>query len=449
MERDQFVKLLFERAKDAGLEACEIYMNTSDSFSVQVRAGELLSYDVAAAMGLGFRGLYRGRMGYASTQVLDEDAIDMLVSGAKANAELIENDDVQFIYPGDRDYVKPDADFAGLDALSAADKIAMAHNMEKVMLAEDPRIVSGLGGQFDSEVSEGAIFNSLGLNLTRKTGALAGFAMPNARDGEDVSSEYAYFVRTNAAEADPEATAKKAAQKALAALGGAPIPSGTMPILLAPEASFTMLSTFSDIFSADYAQKGLSLLKGREGEKIAADCVTIMDDPHLAGSIASKSFDGEGVATIRKQAVDEGVLTTLLHTLKNATTQGVKSTGTAVRSYASTVGVAPSNFYIVPGEKTQDALLDEMHNGLMITSVTGMHAGANAISGDFSLSAKGFKVENGRCTDPVSRITVAGNFFGMLKDIEDVGCDLTFGMPGGSCFGSPSIRIKSLAVAGK
>ena len=88
-------------------------------------------------------------------------------------------------------------------------------------------------------------------------------------------------------------------------------------------------------------------------------------------------------------------------------------------------------------------------DGLLITEVSGLHAGANAISGDFSLSAKGFRVREGKRAEAVNQITVAGNFYQLLKDVTAVGSDLAFGMPSGSQFGSPTLLISSLSIAGK
>ena len=99
--------------------------------------------------------------------------------------------------------------------------------------------------------------------------------------------------------------------------------------------------------------------------------------------------------------------------------------------------------------QTQEALLERMGEGLMLTDVTGLHAGANPISGDFSLSAKGFRVRGGRKAEAVNQITVAGNFYRLLESVVAVGSDLEFGFPGGSRFGSPSLLVSELAVAGK
>ena len=86
MDRREFINRLFARAKeragDAPDFACEACFGSSESFEVQVKNGEIYQYNVSEGGGLGFRALVNGKMGYASTQILDEDAIDMLVDGA-------------------------------------------------------------------------------------------------------------------------------------------------------------------------------------------------------------------------------------------------------------------------------------------------------------------------------------------------------------------------------
>lgn len=228
------------------------------------------------------------------------------------------------------------------------------------------------------------------------------------------------------------------------------MPSGAWPVVFRRDAVRSLLSTFCGVFSADNAQKDLSLLKGREGEKIAAECVTLVDDPHMAGSVSSTPFDGEGVPTRRKELISEGVLTTLMHNLKTAKKQGVSSTGNAARaSYASAVGIAPTNFYIAPGSASFEEVLAQAGEGVVVTQLQGLHAGANAISGDFSLGAKGYRIRGGKLDRAVKQFTVAGNFYQLLKDVETVGADLEFGMPGAARIGAPSLLVKGLTIAGE
>ena len=199
-----------------------------------------------------------------------------------------------------------------------------------------------------------------------------------AREGEKVNTGMKLFFTMDPEKIDLEKAARDAAQEAVAGLEAVQAASGSYRVLLRSDVAATLLSTFSGVFSADNAQRGLSRLKGREGEAIASGCVTLLDNPHLAGSAASAPFDGEGVATYEKAVIEDGRLNTLLHNLKTAHKQGVGTTANASRpGYAAPVGVAPTNFYFKPTDVSFDGMLEKLGDGLLITDLQGMHAGAN------------------------------------------------------------------------
>jgi len=269
-----------------------------------------------------------------------------------------------------------------------------------------------------------------------------------AKDGDEVNNEYGMFFGCKA-DVDVEQVAREAVADTVAGMNAKPLPSGTYPVVLRSDVAADLLSAFESVFSAAAAQKGLSLLKGREGEIIAAECVTLWDDPHMAGGLASCAFDAEGVPTQKKAVIENGRFNTLLHNLKTAHKQGVESTGNASKAnYAAPITVAPTNFYFAPGDISREELLAQAGDGVFITSLAGMHAGVDSISGDFSLSAKGFAIENGKLGRPVAQITLAGNFFTMLKDVRGFANDLKFGFPSKSWMGSASMLVGKLSVAG-
>ena len=450
MDRNIFIEKLLERAQQAGFEASEAYLINGSSFEVSVDRGEITDYSVADSLNLGFRGLYNGRMGCASSQVLDEEAIEMLVSAAKASAELSETEDEEFIFEGSAEYPEMPAACEDYRSLSAADKIEMAREMERAALGHDGRIVPFNGCSVISETSETLLVNSRGLRLSSGGGLMGAIVAPIAKDGDKTALGVKYTFSGDPKKIDTGKLAADACDQALSMLDAESVDSGKYRILLRGDVSATLLNTFASLFSADAAQKGMSLLKGREGEAIAAECVSLADDPLLADSSASRRFDGEGVATRKKLVIENGRLTTLLHNLKTAKKQGVETTANAARvSCAGPMTVAPSNFYFVPTDTARETMIANTQNGLMITDLMGMHAGANPVSGDFSLGAKGYLIENGRIVRPVNQITLAGNYLDMLKKVEAVGGDLEFGTPGSSRFGSPSMLIQELSVAGK
>ena len=450
MERSEFYQLLFKRAKEAGFSACEAYYAAGESFSVTVFGGEITDYSASESCGLGFRGLVDGRMGYASTQALDEDSIALLVEGARENARLIECGDEQFLFAGAEKYAEVCNDNPDIDDVPVTEKIHLCKSLETMAVGMDARVRREAEAGVFSESGEVEIVNTLGLNVRHRSNIIGGYVQPVAEVDGRVSSGSALFFENDPAKIDAEKAAREAVKEAVDGLDAASVPSGNYRVLLKNDAAAQMLRTFSGVFSADRAQKGLSLLKGREGEKIAAGCLTIADEPHLPGQAASTPFDGEGVPTFRKEVVSGGVLKTLLHNLKTAKKQGVETTGNACRGgYASPVGVAPSNFCVQPSKFTFEDMLDLLGDGLFITDLQGWHAGADAVSGDFSLPARGYRVENGKIAGCVNQITVAGNFFALLKSVEAVGGDLKFSAPSASAFASPSLLIPALSVAGK
>ena len=454
MDRKEFIARLFDRAREKAGNApdfaCEACWESGESFEVQVKNGEIYQYNVSEGSGLGFRALVNGRMGYASTQILDEDAVDLLVDGALESAALVESEDRQFLFPGSGRYPELKLYEPRLEAIDAAQKIEMARELERLTLAQDPRIAQVEDCAIFSERSGRAIVNTLGLDVATQGNLLGGYVVAVARDGEKVNTGFKLFFTMDPEDIDLEKAAKAAAREAISGLEAGKAPSGGYRVLLRSDVAGALLATFSGVFSADNAQRGLSRLKGREGEKVAADCVTLMDDPHRPGSASSAPFDGEGVATSLKAVIEAGRLTTLLHNLKTAHKQGVSTTANASRpGYASPVGVAPTNFYFKPTDADLDGMVEKLGKGLLITDLQGMHAGANPITGDFSLAAKGFMVRGGHVAEAVKQITVAGNFYELLQDIEAVGGDLEFHAPGTSCFGSPSLLVKRLSVAGE
>jgi PmbA protein len=284
--------------------------------------------------------------------------------------------------------------------------------------------------------------NTLGLDLSHRSNMIYAYASCLAKESEHAATGFKLLWGYSLEDVSADAIADGCVSDALDKLGAEKLASGARRVVIRNNAMADLLSTFCGVFSADNAQKGMSLLAGKENTQIASDAVTIMDNPLMPWGLGSCPFDREGAATIAKPVVENGMLKTLLHNRKTAKKAGVKTTGNA----AGSGRVAPSNFYIQPGCDSPDTLLEKMGDGLLITELSGLHAGANAISGDFSLLARGFVIENGQRVRAVEQFTVAGNFFTLLENITAAADDLLFE---GSPIGCPSVRVTSLSVAGE
>lgn len=447
MELNLFVKELFSKAQEEGFSEYEVYYVDRESLSISVYKEEVEKYNLNNSAGLSFRGKFGDRIGYSYTEILDEDAIEMLVKKAKENVLAIENNDIQFIYEGDKEYKEISTYHEELEDIPADKLINIAISMEKEAKKYCNKVESFSGCSVSYSSGKYGIINSKGLNLSNKSNLLTAYVVPIVKDLDKMYDGCGYVVAKSLNDVKPDKIAKMGVDEALSKIAGTSIASGNYKVIINNEAMVSLLSTFAGIFSGDAVQKGLSLLKDKEGEIIATDIVNLVDDPHLEDGLASVSFDDEGVATLKTYLIKNGKLNSLLHNLKTANKAGVKSTGNGFKaSYASPISVSPTNFYIEPGINSLEEMTKKINKGLIITDFAGLHSGANSITGDFSLAAKGFYIEDGIKTHPVEQITVAGNFFTLLNNIEEIGSDLKFPM---SSVGSPSIIIKELSIAGE
>lgn len=444
MTKDQFIQELLAAAQEAGIYEAEAYYHQSESMRAMIHEGEVEEYALHNAGGLSLRGLVEGKMGMAYTEAFDHDAVIMLVRGVLESANLVTDLDEQFIFAGSPAYAKVDA----LGDLGAAqERIDLALSIDRTARSIDPRVKELAYACVQTEHEAVRIVNTHGLDLRHEADYCLSFLEAVARDGEKVSTSEALQAGRFLSGIDAGTLTKEAVEDAIFYLDAAPCESGEMPVLLRNTAMSDLLATFTGVFSADAAQKGMSLLAGKEGEMIADPCVTLVDDPLLPGALHSRAFDAEGVATHTKNLVENGKLNTLLHNLKTAKKAGCASTGNAARGgYSGPVGIAPFNFTFKPGDGDLAALQAQMNTGLVITEVAGLHSGANAISGDFSLLAKGYLVENGKPGHAVEQVTVAGNFYQLLRDIQAVGNDARWLL---SAVCSPSVLVRKLSVAGK
>ena len=444
---EKMKKALIDAAERAGLKEYEIYYSHEESISAETLKDEIASFSSGVSGGICFRCIVNGKMGYASSERMTEESMEEMVTNAISNAGVIDNDDEVFIFAGSPSYQKlPENHFT----LASPEVIRdTALRLQRETYAESDRVGDGTQTLMLSATSEIRICNSHGLELSNRGGISAAYVSPVVRDGED-SQDHLEIAEGSSYE-DFASLPAKAVQSALDKFGATTIDSGKYDVIFDGKQFRQFLATFSSVFSAKQARLGLSLLAGKEGERVAADCVTITDDPMREGAAMQTPFDGEGVATAKRNVIENGVLKTLLYDLTNAKKAGVESTGNGQKSgYASSVAIAPYNFSINAGTEDEDALFAAVGNGIYITECKGFHAGANAVTGDFSIESAGFMIRDGKRAEPIKSFTVSGNFFELLLGIDRVGNEVKWGVSGGfTVFGSPDILIRNASIAGK
>lgn len=443
MDAKRFREEAFEYALAQGCDGAELVENNGREFGVGVLKGEIDTYTVSRSRSMGLRVQLGGKNGYASTEAPENPKA--LARAAMDNARAVETED-EHPMAGPAEYPDPPKPPDALAGMGEREKIGLCKELERAALAMDPRVKRVASCKVVTAQGRTSIRNTLGLYAEREENISCIFVTTILEDGGEVHDGGSFRARGEAW--DVEACAREAVEEAAMQFGGKPVSPGPYRVLLRNDAAYSLLSAFSGMFSADAAQKGLSLLAGREGQTVGASCVNILDDPLLALNPAA--FDDEGVPSGSTPVVEAGRLRTLLHNLKTARKAGTVTTGNGGRSGAGgPVGVRPSNFYIRPGKVSREALLRELGDGLFITELSGLHAGVNGVSGEFSLLCKGQLVQGGNILRPAAYITLSGTFLGLLQAVDQAGSDMRFSLPSGSCFGSPSLLIRELMVAGQ
>ena len=449
MKLQKFKEELFKRGQKEGFTDMELYQNESRSFDLRVFDQEIDHYSINEDEGYSFRGKKDGKIGYAYTEKLDKAAIDMLLDKASQNANILEKKEGE-IFSGSDQYKDVEYYKEDLNEIQPEEKISLIKSLEKEALDYDQRVDSVNYCLYSDLEFENKIINSKGLDLAFKNNIAYIYLSVIVKENDDVRTASKYHITQDFSDFDIKETAHEAVDEAVSLLGAKSLKSGKYPVILRHNVAADLLSTYSSTLSAERVQKGLSLFADKLGEKVAADELSIIDDPFLKEGFNSSPFDGEGVATRKKEVIKDGTLTTYLHNLKTAKKAGVESTGNAYRgSHKSSVDIAPTNMYIEPGDNSYQSMISSIDEGVIIVEVQGMHAGANTVSGDFSLSAFGYYIKDGKIERPVEQITVSGNYLDMLKDITLIGDDFQMRLPGAGHFGSPSLKIKSLEIAGE
>lgn len=445
MKKEIFINKLCERAKIKGIEEYEVFFLSNLSLGVKVYEEKIENLTNNQNQGVSFRCKVNGKMGYSYSESLNEEDIDFLIDEAVSNGNCIESDDEQFIYGEKHQYKSLNTYSKKLDNLETKDIEKFLITMEQYAKSLDLRIEKVSYCYFGLGSGEVIIKNSKGLNLSNQGNVAYTFISVIAKENDVIKTDSEFMVSRDFSEFDYKKIAEGAVKKVLAKLDIKKTNIVTEKVIIENLAFSSLLGAMSNIFSADAVQKGISLLKDKLNQKVASSKFTLVDDPHLENGFGSAAFDSEGIPTEYTEIIKEGVLNTYLYNLKTANKDKVKSTGHASKGgYKGTIGISTYNLYVKNGEKTFEELVKEIEEGILITDFAGLHSGLNSISGDFSLAGEGFLIKNGKIQNALNQITVAGNFFQLLKDIEEIGNDLRFSL---SDIGSPSIIVKGLKIA--
>ncbi|WP_429108925.1 TldD/PmbA family protein [Aeromonas media] len=443
LDMNQLLARLLDKVATLGAEA-DVIANQEKAFSLKADKGELGEYKVTSSQQIGIRLIKEGRVGIAYSESLDEPALDAMVQDALDASRFAKVDPDQRITVQQNRLTTDCAEIHQTDTTAVEEKIALALRLEADMLALPDVTGAPYNGFFEGE-SRLWLANSQGTFCEHQEFSVGchSSALIEREGRQSMHYQGQYARRFDELESQPLIRQIHAVADGL--LMGEAVPSGRYSVLFSTNCFASLFGCFQGALSGKWAQQGINPWRDKVGQSVASRWLTLESRVHMPGGMNIKAFDGEGAATSDLLLIGEGELKTLLHNSATARHFGVASNGSAARSARSALDVTARHLVFGTGPHSEG----EVQSGdyLELLKLDGLHSGADAVSGDFSFGASGFLCRDGVRVQPVRGITVAGNFYRLLGELEAVGNLLHHN--DGKGFYAPLIRFGGLNVAGK
>lgn len=430
-----------------GDEAVEAYAEESRHTEASALRGEIEGLTFAESRGVGVRLIAGGRLGYAYAADPTPDEVREAVRRARENAALAEPDEFNVLAAPAA--AAPIAELYREDQANIPTdrKVALALDLERRAISIDPRASKIDAAQIGDAVSRVAIASTTGVQAEYARTDAWCVAVSLAVESDETQTGFSFAIGRGIDDLGWEAIADEAVRRAVRMLGATKPPTAKVPIVLDQFAAMSFLGVLAGALSAEAVLKQRSLFTSMVGQQVGSELFTLVDDGTITIGPAASPFDDEGVPTGRTELFTRGTLNGFLHNTYTAarTGGGTRSSGNAKRGgYKSTPGVGTSNFYLDAGELSFEELLAKAEGGVLIQDVSGVHSGANPISGEFSVGATGLRIAGGALGEPLREMTVASTLPEMLAGITGVGSDLRFF----SSVGTPSVLFGEMTLAG-
>ena len=425
-----------------GADAADAVVFDASSMSVSCRMGELEKLERSESNDLGLRVFVGKRQAMVSSTDFEPSTLREVVERAVAMAKAAPED--PYCGLADADQLVTDPPEIDIHEVEEPPNESL---IEAARVAEDAaRSVDGVTNTEGAETGWSrariAIATSNGFARTYATSSHSLAASVLAGDGTEMERDYDYTSAVYYADLDdPAEIGRSAGEKCVRRLKARKVKTQQVPVVYDPRVSGGLVRHFAGGINGSSISRGTSFLKNAMGDRVFAEGVNIIDDPHRDRGLRSKPFDAEGLPNARKHLAENGVLKTWVLDLASARQLELESTGNAARGTASPPSPAVTNLYMEAGALSPKELIADIENGFYVTELIGM--GINMVTGDYSRGATGFWIENGEITYPVSEMTIAGNLKEMFARLVPAD-DLVFR------YGTdaPTIRVDGMTVAG-
>jgi PmbA protein len=429
------VQKMLDEAIRRGADQAEAAANHDIGLSVTARLGEVENLEYTNDRGVGVTVYVGSRKGSASTSDFTDAALVEAVSKAITFASHTAPDEHAGLADENRMATDiPDLSLAHDWNLQTSDAVELAIECENAARAYDKRISNSDGATVASNSGSSAYGNTHGFlaSFPRSSHSISCMVIGEA-DG-DMQRDFFYSTSRNPALLErPQTIGETAAARTIDRLGARKIKTMKVPVIFSAELARGFIGHAIGAVSGGAQYRRSTFLLNAAGERIFPKFVQIQERPHIAGAMASAPYDAEGVATVDRDLVSDGVLQGYILGSYSARRLGLQSTGNAGGAH---------NLLVSGNVDDQQQLLSQMGTGLLVHELIGQ--GVNGVTGDYSRGVVGFWVENGEIAYPVHEITIAGNLRDLYTGILAIGRDQD--TRGGIHCGS--LLVDSMAIAG-
>lgn len=431
---------LVEAAKRAGADAADAVCVRGISLSVEVRLGKIEETGRAEGDDFTLRAFVGKRSASVSANVVSDPA--ELAERAVAMARVAPED--PFAGLADQDRLArafPDLDVLDATIPSAAEMTEMALKTEDAARAVEGVTNSG-GASAGWSLGGLVLATSHGFTGSYLTSRFSLAASAIAGTGTGMERDYESEVKVHRSDlSDPAEIGRKAGERAVRRLNPKTLPTGCGTVVYDPRVATSLVGSLAGATNGASIARKTSFLRDKMGEQIFARGIRITDDPLRPRGLASRPFDGEGVAPEAFDLIADGVLR---HWFLDSAT--ARELGLATNGHAARGGGNPSpgstNLTLLPGAQSPEEMIAAIGEGLYVTEMIGH--GANLVTGDYSRGAAGFAIRGGKLAEPVSEITVAGNLRDMFLNLTPAN-DLVYRF----AVNAPTIAVEGMTIAGR
>jgi PmbA protein len=444
MNYSSLAEKLVSKALKAGADAAEIYISSGRNLSVNILNNEIETIEEADSAGVGIRVIVGGSIGFSYSNSLDLRALEDTIAMAVKFARLTTPDENNIL--PELAGVTPVEDLFDpeIDETSLEKKIALALELEKIAMS-DERITKSSGSSYGENIAEIFISGSSGPTISyRASGCALGVSVV-AEKGEQKKTGGEYCSRRFFSDLlPPDQIAVKASRKAWEMLDPRMVKTQKASVIFDPDVAGSLLRGVISALNGERVLQGASFLARSMGKQVASSLLTVVDDGTRPRSLGSSPFDDEGVPTMKRSLIENGVVAGFLYNTIAAKRAGTVSTGNASRSgYDSLPGIGTHHLSLAPGTYSRSEIIAATDRGLLLNGVTGY--GIDSVSGNFSGGASGFWIEKGTILYPVEGLTIAGSADAILNGIDMMGNDTDMNRS----FASPTFRINEMQIGGK